>query len=70
VVLKTMLPWLNSNVEEARARMGEDFWPYGVEHTRTTLATLLRYASEQGLIPAPPEPESLFAPETLEAFKI
>lgn len=70
VVLKTMLPWLNSNVEEARARMGEDFWPYSVERTRATLATLLRYSAEQGLIPAPAEPESLFAPETLEAFKI
>jgi len=70
VVLKTMLPWLNSHVDEARARMGEDFWPYGLERTRTTLTTLLRYSCEQGLIPSPPEPEALFAPETLEAFKI
>lgn len=70
VVLKTMLPWLNSHVDEARARMGEDFWPYGLERTRTTLTTLLRYSCEQGLIPSAPEPEALFAPETLEAFKI
>jgi 4,5-dihydroxyphthalate decarboxylase len=70
VVLKTMLPWLNSNVEEARAEMGDDFWPYGVERTQTTLATLLRYSREQGLTGALMQPQDLFAPETLEAFKI
>ncbi len=70
VVLKTMLPWLNSNVEEARAEMGEDFWPYGLERTQTTLSTLLRYSREQGLTSAVLEPQDLFAPETLEAFRI
>jgi 4,5-dihydroxyphthalate decarboxylase len=70
VVLKTMLPWLNSNVEEARAEMGDDFWPYGVERTQTTLSTLLRYSREQGLTSSMLEPQDLFAPETLEAFRI
>lgn len=70
VVLKTMLPWLNSNVDEARALMGEDFWPYGVERTQTTLSTLLRYSREQGLTSSAMAPQDLFAPETLEAFKI
>jgi len=70
VVLKTMLPWLNSNVDEASALMGEDFWPYGVERTQTTLSTLLRYSREQGLTSSMMEPQALFAQETLEAFKI
>jgi 4,5-dihydroxyphthalate decarboxylase len=70
VVLKSMLPWLNSNVDEARAEMGDDFWPYGVEPTRNTLTTLLRYSREQGLSQSLIEPQALFAPETLEAFKI
>jgi 4,5-dihydroxyphthalate decarboxylase len=70
VVLKTMLPWLNSNVDEARDLMGEDFWPYGVERTQTTLSTLLRYSREQGLTSSLMQPQDLFAPETLEAFKI
>lgn len=70
VVLKTMLPWLNSNVDEARDLMGEDFWPYGVERTQTTLSTLLRYSREQGLTASAMAPQDLFAPETLEAFKI
>jgi 4,5-dihydroxyphthalate decarboxylase len=70
VVLKTMLPWLNSNVDEACAEMGDDFWPYGVERTQTTMSTLLRYSREQGLTGSLMQPQDLFAPETLEAFKI
>jgi 4,5-dihydroxyphthalate decarboxylase len=70
VVLKTMLPWLNSNVDEVRHLIGEDFWPYGVENTHTTLSTLLRYSREHGLTSSEMAPQDLFAPETLEAFKI
>jgi 4,5-dihydroxyphthalate decarboxylase len=70
VVLKSMLPWLNSNVEEVCTEMGDDFWPYGVERTHQTLSTLLRYSREQGLTTSVMEPQDLFASETLEAFKI
>ena len=68
--LKTMLPWLTKHVEDARALMGDDFWPYGFEPNRKTLATFLRYHHEQGLSPRRLQPEELFAPETFEAFKI
>ena len=69
--LKAMLPWLTSHVEDARALMGEDFWPYGLTAAnRTTLATFLRYHHEQGLSPRLLAPEALFAPETLESFVI
>jgi 4,5-dihydroxyphthalate decarboxylase len=68
--LTTMLPWLPAHVEEARREMGHDFWPYGIERNRHTLATFLRYSHEQGLAKRLLEPEQLFAPESLESFKI
>ncbi len=68
--LKAMLPWLTAHVEQARAEMGEDFWPYGFEKNRETLRTFLRYHHEQGLSKRLLEPEALFAPESLESFRI
>jgi 4,5-dihydroxyphthalate decarboxylase len=68
--LKTMLPWLTAHVEETRREMGADFWPYGFQENRHTLATFLRYAYEQGLSKQVLEPERLFAPATLESFRI
>lgn len=68
--LKTMLPWLTAHVEEARAEMGDDFWPYGLDKNRDALDTFLRYSYEQGLSKRKLNPEELFAPEALEAFKI
>ena len=68
--LKVMLPWANAHVEETRREMGGDFWPYGFEANRHVLATFLRYHHEQGLSRRRLEPEELFAPETLESFRI
>jgi 4,5-dihydroxyphthalate decarboxylase len=68
--LKAMLPWLNHHVEEAVAEMGDDYWPYGFERNRATLDTFLRYHHEQGLSKRRLAPEDLFAPESLEAFRI
>lgn len=68
--LKTMLPWLTSHVEQVRREMGEDFWPYGFEKNEAVLGTFLRYHHEQGLSKRLLEPRELFAPESLEAFKI
>jgi 4,5-dihydroxyphthalate decarboxylase len=68
--LKTSLPWLTKHVEDARALMGDDFWPYGYAPNREALATFLRYHHEQGLSKRLLQPEDLFAPETLESFVI
>ncbi len=68
--LKTMLPWLTAHVEQARREMGDDFWPYGFEKNEATLRTFLRYSFEQGLSKRLLEPRELFAPETLESFRI
>ncbi|HWZ48514.1 MAG TPA: ABC transporter substrate-binding protein [Herbaspirillum sp.] len=68
--LKTMLPFLTAHVEETRRVMGEDFWPYGFKENEKTLSTFLRYHFEQGLSKKLLTPKELFAPETLESFKI
>jgi 4,5-dihydroxyphthalate decarboxylase len=68
--LKVMLPWLTADVEDARREMGDDFWPYGVTRNADTLTTFLRYSHEQGLSRRQLSLDELFAPETLESFKI
>jgi len=68
--LKASLPWLTAHLEEARALMGEDYWSYGFQANRHVLETFLRYHHEQGLSSRLLKPEELFAPETLEQFRI
>ena len=68
--LKSMLPWLVAHVEEARREMGADWWPYGLEPNRKALETFTRYHFEQGLSKRQLGLDELFAPESLEAFKI
>jgi len=68
--LMHMLPWLTSHVEETEKLMGRDFWPYGYEPNIRALTTFLRYHYEQGLSKRLLTPKEIFAPESLEAFKI
>jgi 4,5-dihydroxyphthalate decarboxylase len=68
--LSTMLPWLPSYLEETKRLMGDDYWPYGVEKNREAIDVFMRYSNEQGLAKKILKAEELFAPETLESFKI
>ena len=68
--LKVMLPWLMWHTEETENVMGRDFWPYGLDANLHTLSTFLRYSYEQGLSKRQLTPKELFAPESLESFKI
>ena len=68
--LPVTLPFLTEHALATRRLMGDDFWPYGLEANRATLETFVRYMHEQGLIDAPMAIESLFAPETLDTFRI
>jgi 4,5-dihydroxyphthalate decarboxylase len=68
--LKSMLPWLVQHVEDTEKLMGRDFWPYGLEPNVHVLQTFLRYSHEQGLAKRLLMPAELFAPESLESFKI
>jgi 4,5-dihydroxyphthalate decarboxylase len=68
--LKTSLPWQTAAVEEAVSLMGKDWWSYGFAPNRAALDVFLRYHHSQGLSHRRLQAEELFAPETLEAFKI
>jgi len=70
MALTTMLPWQVAHVEEARRELGEDWWPYGFEPNRHVLDTFLRYHHEQGLSKRLLKAQELFAPETLESFRV
>jgi len=64
------LPWLPSRLEEVRALVGPDPWPYGVEANRVTLDAFARYAHEQGVAAKRLEPEDLFAPQVLGQYRV
>jgi 4,5-dihydroxyphthalate decarboxylase len=68
--LRFMLPWLTPQLEEARELLGRDYWSYGLEGNRGTLAAFLRYHHEQGLSQRLFAPDELFAPEALESAVI
>jgi 4,5-dihydroxyphthalate decarboxylase len=70
VVLTTSLPWQIAEVEQTQALMGQDYWPYGVEPNRATIETLMRYSREQGLAEKSLPIEDLFAPSTLDDYRI
>ncbi len=59
------LPWLVQEAEATRELMGDNFWPYGVEPNRETLAALLQYSREQGLAKRSLTVEEMFHPSTL-----
>ena len=67
---KVTLPFVEERLSEARALMGEDFWPYGVAANRKTLETFLHHHHSQGLSPRLVTVEELFHPGTLETFKL
>ena len=65
-----MLPWLIPDYAQTISVMGENYWPYGVEANRVTLEAMTQYAYEQGLASRKFTPEELFAPNTLQEFKV
>lgn len=58
--LPVSLPWLVAEVEETRALMGDDPFPYGVARNRKTLDTLAGYTFRQGLAPRHLTVEEMF----------
>lgn len=58
------LPWLNEAMENTRATLGIDYWPYGFASNRSEVDTACRYSVEQYLAARRLEPEELF-PETV-----
>jgi 4,5-dihydroxyphthalate decarboxylase len=68
--LKVMLPWLIKHVADTEQVMGRDFWAYGYETNVEAISKLLRYHYEQGLSKRQLTPKEIFAPESLESYKI
>jgi len=68
--LKYMVAWSVAAMEEERELFGDDLWPYGLKSNTHILETLVQYSYEQGLIKKQLDVKSLFAPNTLEGFKV
>ena len=62
---KASFAWLQPMIEEERAIIGPDWYPYGIEQNRPSLEALLQYAHEQGLTQRRVCTEDLFVPSTL-----
>lgn len=67
---KVSLPFVDDDLNAARALMGHDYWSYGIETNRHVLDTFLRHHHAQGLSARRLAPEELFHPTTLEQFKV
>lgn len=64
------LPWTAEQVERLDPLFGGDYWPYGLEPNRITLAAFLRYAFEQGVCARRLTPEELFPAAVLNPYRV
>jgi 4,5-dihydroxyphthalate decarboxylase len=67
---KVTLPFVEVQVRNARALMGADYWPYGVDANRTVLEAFVRHHHAQGLSSRRLATDELFHPGTTETFKV
>ncbi len=63
------LPWIGKELEETRALMGDNFWPYGIAPNRKTIDALFQYSYEQGMAKRKLTIEELFHPSTLNLIE-
>jgi len=68
--LKIGLPWITAEYEATTEVMGPDFWSYGVEANRKTLATMARYSYEQGLAVRLLDVDEMFAQGNLSETRV
>lgn len=62
---KSSFAWLQPMIEEEKAIIGEDWYPYGIERNRASLEALLQYTHEHGLTDRRLQIADLFAPSTM-----
>lgn len=60
-----MFPWFSQLIEEDRAVLGDDWWPYGIAGNRKALEAILRYHFEQGITERLFHIEDIFVAELL-----
>ena len=68
--LKVTLPWLPAYLEETKAAMGADYWPYGLKENLPTLKAMVDYAYRHGTTTRLLKVDELFIPSTQERYKI
>jgi 4,5-dihydroxyphthalate decarboxylase len=61
-----MLPWMTKLIDDDRALLGDDWWPYGIEANRAAIDAVLRYHNGQGLTERRFRIEEVFVPGLLE----
>lgn len=61
------IPLCHYDARAAQERIGDDFWPYGIEPNRVTLEAFLKFTFDQGLCHRKLKPEDLFA-EQLQSY--
>jgi 4,5-dihydroxyphthalate decarboxylase len=62
---RVSLAWLRELIEEQRAILGRDPWPYDLPANRKALETMIRYSHRLGMIQRPMPAEELFFPQSL-----
>ena len=68
-MLKVTLPWVNQELEDTKALMGDNYWKYGVEANRKELELVMRYTHEQGLAKRRIRVDEIFHPSTLDLIE-
>ncbi len=68
--LKIGLPWITAEYEATTKVMGQDFWSYGVDANRKTLAIMARYSYEQGLAVRLVDVDEMFAEGNLSETRV
>ena len=68
--LAVTLPWMVHHHNEAKALMGEDYWPYGLDANRHVIEKFAQYHYGQCLSVRQVAPEELFARSSLDLSKI
>ncbi len=58
-----VVSWAAAAVEEQRALMGENYWPYNIDNNRRALEAITQYGFEQGLSSKQIDYRSFFHPE-------
>jgi 4,5-dihydroxyphthalate decarboxylase len=64
--LRVTAPWFEHHLDDVRALMSDDYWPYGLEPNRVAVEAFCRYAHEQDVVSRQFSPEELFAPNAAE----
>jgi 4,5-dihydroxyphthalate decarboxylase len=57
-----IMTWAAAGIEEQRALMGDNYWPYNIVDNRRTLEAVTQFAHQQGLTPHQVDYEQFFDP--------